>query len=433
MFFRTLLFASLFMNALSAAPPSSISLLKSEKVASTQDNPSVQETKATSAIVESSNAFALELLRPLVNYKSNAVFSPFSIFSCLSMVASGAEGSTKQIMEKTLHWPYDRKKVANALGALTNQMLVSNSGDSCSITLNQANAIFAEQDTTFLEPFSSLVAEQYRADLQSIDFSQSVNATDLINTWVSETTNKKIKKLVELGDIDAATRLVVINAIYFSGQWQNPFDKKETTKKPFIIDTKTQLKVPMMHQTAFFKYFEDPSAQIILLPFKVCETTQVRPSMVIALPTQSTDINAWQKNLSPEVFQSWLKQSIQSRVDLQMPNFCLVKRYDLQSALTTLGLRELFTDQADFSGIDGMKDLFLSKALHEAYFNVNEAGVEAAAATAAALNVTSVGPSESPLITFNANRPFFFFLVDEITGTLLFVGKFSDPSLAGCN
>jgi len=438
MFFRILIFSSLIATTLSAAPTSrplqdSASLEPLEKASLVQNTYAAKpKTVDTDAIVQSANAFGIELMKPLLYFKSNAIFSPFSVFSCLSMVASGAEGKTKELMEKVLHWPYDRNKVAKAVGALNKQIFVSSSGEKCSLILNNANALFAEADTDFLPPFSHLIEEDYQADLQSIDFSQSVSATELINTWVSETTNNKIKKLIELGDIDAATRLVLINAIYFSGQWQNPFNKKETTKKPFKIDEKTQVNVQMMHQTAFFNYFEDPSAQIVILPFKVCEAKNVRPSLMIVLPTPSTNLASWQKKLFQETFQNWLKQSVRSRVDLQVPSFCLLKRYDLQSALTTMGMSEAFTQQADFSSIDGMKDLFLSKAIHESYFNFNEAGVEATAATAAALNMTAVGPSENPIITFNANRPFLFFLIDETTGTLLFMGKFSDPSLTGC-
>jgi serpin B len=425
MFFRSLLFSSLLINTLFAdsAPPQ-----KSQVKAP----PPAAEAVSTSAIAESANTFGFELMKPLGYTQANMIFSPLSIFSCLSLAASGAEGTTKQLMEKALHWPSDRASVAQALQTLTNQMFVPSKNESCSLVLTNANALFAEQDTNFLQPFMDLAQNDYQANLQSIDFSHSVNATELINTWVAETTNNKIKRLVELGDIDAATRLVLINAIYFSGQWQTPFDKKETAKKSFAVDEKTMTNVQMMHQISSFQYLEDPSVQVVILPFANCEATNVRPSLIIALPNTSSNLASLQKKLSNKLIQNWLKQSISSRVDLQIPQFCLLKRYDLQSTLTLLGMRQIFTDEADFSGIDGMKDLFLSKALHESFFHVNEDGVEAAAATAAALNLTSIGPSEKPPLVFNANRPFLFFLVDEISGTLLFMGKFSDPSLAGC-
>lgn len=385
-----------------------------------------------SKIVESTNAFGIDLTKPMTHDEANSVYSPFSLFTCLSMVATGAEGSTYIAMKKTLHWPGNAPGVAKAVNGLAKQLFVPSSSKDCPLTFSNANALFAEMDTTFLPAFQKIVEEDYTADLQSIDFSQSTQAVDTINTWVANSTNDKIKRLLDTGDIDASTRLALVNAIYFSGQWRTPFAKEKTSKQIFHVDEKIHHIVDMMRLVGTFRYLDQAPLQVLSLPFKACDTTGPHTSLIVVLPSTLEDFNDLQRNLINSQVQGWLKGLSPASVDVQLPRFCLRNRYDMEAALRKLGMGEAFSRRANFSKIDGSTDLFLSKVIHEAYFDLNENGVEAAAATAASINVTSAAlPKPSP-ISFVANRAFLFLLVDEDTGTILFMGKFTDPSLARC-
>jgi serpin B len=380
-------------------------------------------------VSEDINCFGFAISKPLTENDANAIYSPFSLFTCFSMVASGAEGATKNAMETGLHWSQSRQNTASNLAALS-EKLFAPTEEACKLKLRSANAIFAEQDTTFLPNFKSLIENEYRAEAQALDFSKSDQATQLINTWVSNETNQKIRDLLQQGDIDASTRMVLVNALYFQGTWQSQFNKKATTKRPFSIDENTSLAVSMMRQVNQFRYFDDANVQVAILP--LCSAEHARPSLIVVLPKTPGNFSRISERISTQDLQNYLATSTSQRLDLQLPAFCLRKRYDLQKALTSLGMGIAFTDQADFSAIDGMKDLYLSKALHEGYFDLNENGIEAAAATAAAINVTSVGPSKEKPILFIADHPFLFFLIDEESGVVLFAGKFSDPNLSQC-
>lgn len=377
------------------------------------------------------NAFGFKLAKPLSERDANAVYSPFSLFTCFSLVASGAEEDTRSAMETGLGWTSSRQDTAGRLKTLSDGLFNPSAPDNCALKLHSANGLFAEQDTVFLPVFMALANDDYRAEVQSVDFSKSSEeAIQMINGWIGNETKQKIQQLLQPGDVDSSTRLVLVNALYFQGNWQNKFDKKRTAQKPFFLDEKTSVPVSMMQQIGQFRYFEDTQAAVAILP--LCSTEHARPVLVIVLPALSGNVSRLFERMTPQTLQTYFKQSAYKRLDLKLPSFCLRKRYDLQQAFTALGMGVAFTSEADFSGLDGQKDLYLSKALHEGYFNLNEVGVEAAAATSASMNITATGPSKEPVTPFNVNRPFLFFLVDEESGTLLFAGKLTDPTLSQC-
>ena len=369
------------------------------------------------------NAFSFALYKPLSGKDANVIYSPLSLFCGLSMVASGSAGSTRQALERGLKWSSDRRAIAKNLAALSSSLMSLNVEKDCK-HMSLANALYLEQDTPVLPAFKSVIEESYEAEIETLDFGNSAQALQIINAWVGNQTHQKIKDLLQPGDINSSTRLLLVNALYYLGAWQKPFNKKLTQKQPFKIDEVNSIDTPMMRQKGSFRYFEDPETQVAIIP--LCSTASASPAFVIVLPKDSSNM----AEMSSDLLNSYLTSSNLKTLDLKIPVFCLRKRYDMQNALSSLGMGIAFTSQANFSDIDGMQDLFLSKALHEGYIDVNESGIEAAAATAGVIGVTAV-PAEKPIF-FTADHPFLFFLIDETSKAILFAGKFSDPNLSAC-
>jgi serpin B len=253
--------------------------------------------------------------------------------------------------------------------------------------------------------------------VQSIDFSKSTTV-NTINKWVAKNTDQKITNLLSPNDLQAATRLVLTNALYFSGKFLKPFNPKLTTPQTFWTGTQANQQITMMDQTAMFSYGEDNSFQTIVLPL---EGTQV--ALAVFLPKQKV-FSGLSSTMASDQFQSTLENLTVQKVHVQLPKFTLQQRYDLNQLLTQLGLSTAFTPSADFSGIDGKRDLYLSKVLHEAFFAVDENGIVAAAATAASINILA---TPQPPVEFIADHPFVFALVDMQTKIPLFLGELTSP------
>lgn len=380
--------------------------------------------------VQAANTFSFSLQNTAAQADQNMVFSPYSIFSCLSMVYAGAKNSTAKEIKKTLSLNLDAIEAANAASFLR-KSLITPSREGCGLHFSSANGLFADQDTFILSSFRDLVQKNYQAELASLNFSQKDKALLTINGWISNETKGKIPNLMQSNDINSFTRLVLVNAAYFQGKWLKPFDPKATQELPFHSSDDNVVKTPMMEQTGFFSYSETGAAQILALPFQVCDAQDPRIHCLIVLPKSSADMDDLDAEISASMLSDWMNELTMQKVNVVMPKFCLKKRLDLGAALSKMGMTESFTEKADFSGIDGMHDLFLSKVLHEAYFLLNEYGVEAAAATSAVINVTAA-PEVKPPVLFNADHPFYFFLIDFKTKTILFAGKLTQPDAATC-
>lgn len=381
--------------------------------------------------VQDSNNFSFSLQKQTVSDDENFVFAPYSIFTCLSMVYAGAKGTTEKEIQKALSLKLNSMEAARASSFLR-KALSTSSKDVCSLQFTSSNGLFADQDTFILSSFRELVQKNYQAELATLDFSKKDKALMTINGWISNETKGKIPELLKSSDIDSFTRLVLVNAAYFKGKWLLPFEPKATEDLPFHTTEDSETDVPMMQQTAFFSYYDAQNAQVLSLSFEACEAQDPRINCVIVLPKTSEDMATLNEALSPSMLKEWMGELTSERVAVQIPRFCMKKRLDLGSALSQMGMKLAFTEAADFSGIDGMHDLFLSKVLHESYFSLNEFGVEAAAGTSAVINVTAVGPNVEQPIPFTADHPFYFFLIDRKTNTILFAGKYSQPDADTC-
>ena len=374
-------------------------------------------------LVEGNSAFAFELYQALKGKEGNLFYSPYSISLALAMTYAGARGETAEQMAETLHFVLDQDGLHPAFNWLDAELASRGEGaqgkDDEGFRLNIANAIWGEKDYAFLPDFLDVLAENYGAGLRVMDFITRAEESRLaINEWVSDQTEGRIKDLIPPGAIDAATRLVLANAIYFNAAWENRFDKDMTANGPFYLLDGGQVTVPMMKQTESFGYTEGEGYQAVELLYDGEEL-----SMVILLPA-SGNFQAFEEGLQFQQIADIMSGLQPSAVSLTMPRFEFDSEFSLKDTLTGMGMQDAFSGAADFSGMTGNRELFISDVIHKAFVSVDEAGTEAAAATAVIM--PTAAPPE-PSVDVTADRPFIFLIRDVETGTILFVGRVLNP------
>lgn len=372
------------------------------------------------AVVAGNSSFGFELYQKLSEKEGNIFFSPYSISTALAMTYAGAKGQTEKEMAGVLHFSLPQEKLPEAFSKLQSSLnALQNKG--C-MNLSIANSLWAQKDYHFLESFWALNKKYYGAGLQLADFrKQSERARQTINTWVEEKTQQKIKELFKPGVINPETRLILGNAIYFKGKWVSQFEVKETVATDFYVTPRETIKVPMMSQTAAFTYkdFDDFSAMD--LPY-----IGNGMSMIIFLPKEVAGLKKLEKNLTNDKVKNWineLSKAGKSEVIVTMPKFKITAEFELSETLSAMGMPRAFIN-ADFSGMTGEKDLYLSNVVHKAFVEINEEGTEAAAATGVSMGITAI---VTPLV-FRADHPFIFLIRENQTGSILFVGRIVDPT-----
>jgi serpin B len=387
-------------------------------------SPNVAPADLTDA-ANGNNAFAFDLYKYVRKDKkdSNLFYSPYSISLALAMTYAGARGQTEQQMAQTLHL-LPQARAHPAFNGLDLELAKRGQGakgkDGKGFRLNIANAIWGQSGYRFLPEFLDLLAENYGSGLRLLDFAADPESSRVtINDWISDKTEGRIKNLIPPGAIDKLTRLVLTNAIYFNAAWATPFEKSQTQDGPFHLLGGGQVTVPMMKKTESFGYAEGQNYQAVELPYDGREL-----SMVILLP-KSSQFDAFENTLDAGQVNGILKKLSQRQVALSLPRFKTESQFSLAETLAAMGMPVAFSGQADFSGMDGGKNLFISDVIHKAFVAVDEAGTEAAAATAVIMKLTSMLP-EQP-VEVAVDRPFVFLIRDTQTGTILFVGRIVNP------
>lgn len=394
-------------------------LFMQEAAALAQNNPSPTPDQA--AVVEGSNAFAVDLYAQLRKQDGNLFFSPESISTAFAMVYAGARGTTASQMATTLHFTLPPDKLHPAMGALLAGLNAPHAG----YQLHVADALWAEKDFTFLDDFLKLTSSDYGAGFNRVDFKGAPNAArSTINQWVEEKTENKIKDLLPADAVTPATRLVLTNAIYFKGDWQSQFDKAQTQTEDFHGLAAQTVKAPLMHLTSKLGYFNGGTFQAVDIPYKSGEL-----SMIVLLPNDTGGLPALEQSLTSANAKQWLSQLRPgSKVILTLPKFKMTQQFQLGSTLGAMGMTQAFErSAADFSGITGKRDLWISAAIHKAYIDVNEEGTEAAAATAIGMRSMAMQRPEPPIV-FRADHPFLFLIRDNRCGAILFMGRVTDPT-----
>ena len=369
--------------------------------------------------------FALELYGKLKTQPGNLFFSPFSISTVLAMAWVGARGQTESEMARTLHFNADSEKVHADFSALVARMNGLQRPNR--ITLSVANSLWPQREYQLKKTFLDLIQSNYDAEAHSVDFrSQPQLACNSINQWIEEKTRRQIKSVIGPEQISADTLLVLCNAIYFKGAWETRFDPNKTAPQPFMISTNETVTVPMMHLQTKVKTAEsdDGSAQLLELPYSGNDL-----SMLILLPRDSygatdDDLSVLEGKLTAENLRTCLAKldaASLHKTGISLPRFTTTQSFNLAKTLESMGMASTFGPAANFAGMDGTTDLFISDVLHKARVEVNEEGTEAAAATAV---VMSRGMSAA----FIVNRPFLFLIRDNGSGSILFLGRIVDPT-----
>ncbi|XP_013855174.1 leukocyte elastase inhibitor [Austrofundulus limnaeus] len=376
------------------------------------------------AISSSNTDFALELFRTLsrADATGNLFLSPLSISSALAMVYLGARGNTAAQMSKALSFS-SGEDIHAGFQTLNDNI----NSPSASYILKLANRLYGEKTFNFLPKFLQETEKFYQATLEAVDFmGSSEDCRVQINSWVEQQTENKIKDLLKPGMVDSMTRLALVNAIYFKGNWMNRFDAANTKEMPFKVNQNETKTVQMMYQMKKlpYNYIPDLELQILELPYVEDEL-----SMFVLLPAAATDgsdpLLKLEKELTQERLNEWTNRAnmdVQSEVLVHLPKFKLEEEYVLNEPLATLGMTDVFSDKADLSAMNGEGGLFLSTVAHKAFVEVNEEGTEAAAATAGIVSFCMLREEH-----FTADHPFLFFIRHNKTKSILFFGRFSSP------
>ena len=353
----------------------------------------------------------------------NLFYSPYSIASAFAMTHGGARGETAAQMARVLGFTLPPARLGPACAALAKELAAREAArrGQEGFKLRVANALWGQEGYAFLAPFLAGCQEHYGAGLRHVNFAADTEqARRTINGWVSKETNDRIKDLVPAGVLTALTRLVLTNAVYFLAPWDKPFEKHATQDAPFTTLAGAKASVPMMHQTETHGYARGEGWQAVELRYAGRQL-----AMTVLVP-DAGQFAAVSNGLDAARFAAVTGALKPARMNLGLPRFTVESSLNLGDALRALGMKDAFDQtKADFSGMDGTRNLYIQAALHKAFVKVDEAGTEAAAATAIAVGVRSM--PAPPSVKLIIDRPFVLAVRDLPTGAILFLGRVTAP------
>ena len=374
------------------------------------------------SLVGGNSAFAFDLYHSLREEKGNLFYSPYSISIALAMTYAGARAETERQMADALQFRLPQETLHAAMNALDSR-LTSRGQDGEGFRLNIANAIWGQSGYDFNLDFLDVLALNYGAGMRSINFAETPEESrEVINDWVAERTEDRIRDLIPEGAIDGFTRLALTNAIYFNAAWHSPFQVEATKDRTFNLIDGAAIQTPMMSQTASFGYLRGDGYQAIDLLYQGEEM-----SMTLLVPDEGK-FSQFEAALDADTVGGILKNIRSERLQLTMPLFEFESQFGLNEALKSLGMPYAFSGTAaDFSGMDGRKCaenpdcLMITDVFHKGFVSVDEEGTEASAATGVLMGPTSLPPQVV------IDRPFIFLIRDIEAEAILFVGRVMDP------
>jgi len=386
----------------------------------------VRVRRNVKTLARDNSAFAVDLYRQLCSEKGNVFFSPYSISAALAMTYAGAREKTEKEMAETLHFSLSQADLHPAFGEL--QAVLSRIQQAGNCKLHTANSLWPQQGQRFLNEYLSLAERYYGVSITPVDYTTEdarEAARRTINKWVEERTQGIIKDLLQPQHLNEFTRLVLSNAIYFKGLWERQFDPDDTKEAVFHLTQKKSIDVPMMNQEAEFGHTESRGLQILELPYRGNEL-----SMLVLLPNEIHGLSQLEGSLSVESIERWRSSLERKKVMVFLPKFKMTLAIELKPVLQAMGMIDAFQfPQANFAGFDGNPQwFFIGQVVHKAYVDVNEEGTEAAAATAVVMGMGGMGVRPP---VFRADHPFLFLIQESRTGSILFMGRVTDPTQTG--
>ncbi len=372
-----------------------------------------------SSINTSINSFASRFYQEsLAASGKNEIFSPYCLFNCLGMVYTGADLATENEMKQILGLDLSQEDLPNSLKQLTNSL---SSSDGL-FQFSNANSLWLGQNTFVLPSYKTTIENEFEASVTSLDFRNKEESAASINDWIKEQTRGTLKDVIGPQDISKTTQLMLVSALYFKGSWTKPFAIKNTHKETFYISPSDSKSISMMNQTGIFPYYENDQIQMLLLPFSGRSAADGQLACFFILPKTSLD------EMGDLAISDWMTHATTDDViSVKIPRFELHPKYDLIPILSQLGMPSAFSPKANFSKMNGLLDLSIDKAIHETFFSLNEQGVTASAVTAISMGYTCIRLKQDSEISFEANRPFLFGIVDLKSNVMLFLGKMMEP------
>ena len=368
-------------------------------------------------VLRSNNQFACDLYAWLrTEQAGNLFFSPSNISTVFAMTYAGAQGQTAKEIARVLHFDLPHSRLSPAFGEFLASIRINQPG--CEAF--GANQLWSQKGNSVLPEYRETTRMHYGAELAELDFGEPEAARQTINHWVGQQTKGKIGELIGSGGIDAMTRLVLTSCIYFKGDWVSKFDKDATRQAPFRTNAAKQVEIPLMFQKGTFRWGAADGVQMLELPY-VGESL----SMLILLPDTVDGLAGLEQKLTAKNLELWNSKLSPTEVEVYFPMLSMKHETRLGDVLQAMGMNAAFDpNEADFSGINGARDLYISAVVHQATLDVDEQGTEAAAATAV-MAMTGAPPKQ---IVFRADRPFVLLIQDRSTGAVLFLGRIVEPT-----
>jgi serpin B len=385
--------------------------------------PVTSDKPAVASITECSNQFTFDFYSRLRADHGNLFCSPASLYTALAMTSAGAAGETAAELARTLHVPGSRQHLDEAMRALLASWKASDKKQG--FRLSVANRLWAQSGESFLPAYLAVTRTDYGAELAPLDFTHHVDeARQTINKWVEDQTEGKITDLILTPSQLTGAKLVLTNAVYFKGNWAEPFRKDLTKEEDFHLSGEPIVKASLMHTRHHFRYAAVDGVQILDLPY-VGDSL----SLIALLPEKQDGLPALEGRLTLGNWQKWISGLVSQEVIVSLPHFKTTSQFELKPLFEAMGIASAFDPRAaDFSGMTGDRTLYMSAVLHKAYVDVNEEGTEAAAATGVIMRPTAVRlPQRQPAV-FRADHPFLFVIQDNRNGAILFLGRVADPT-----
>ncbi len=368
-------------------------------------------------VIASQTDFSFKLFRALTqqNDGENIFISPISASLSLSLLQNGANGVTLAEFAKVLgaDFSLDSSNFNQANQESIEKLNEVGTGNELEI----ANSLWIRRDLSVKAEFVDANRRHYNADVLGVDF-EAPQSSDIINAWVADRTKGKIRQIIDPGSISAETQLLAINSAYFKGRWELQFDPALTAEESFFLPDGRVTKHPLMSNFGTYQYFENDDLQVVSLPYE-----GRRLSMYVVLPSQESSLEETIDEMTASLFENFISRMRMREGSVKIPRFRQEYEANLNGILQDLGLKTIFNStQADFSRLSDTS-LFVSEVKQKTFVEVNEEGTEAAAVTGINIGITSI----SIPFQMTVNRPFFFVIKDNETGTILFMGSVLEP------